>query len=318
MSNSLHKVFCIFLLHFLLYAPASYAAEKYVIGFSQATTTDPWRLLFNQLTRQEARKHANVTLLVRNAQDSVTKQIADLEELISRKVDALLVSPKEAKALTDIINRASDSGVPVFVLDRDILNKNYTQFIGGDNILIGRNAGLFVQDHLGGKGKAKGVILEIWGGQNSTPAHDRHNGFWQVLDQEAGITRININDDADWKQDKAYQIATRAFSKHTNIDLVYAHNDPMAYGAYLAARDLGIENKITFIGIDGIPTEGVRWVYDGILEATFLYKTPGADAIQQALKYLQGEKITKSLTLPTLKIDKNNAGQILRQHGLLQ
>ncbi|NVK19146.1 MAG: substrate-binding domain-containing protein [Methylocystaceae bacterium] len=317
MSQKSYKSIWILLFYILFYSAPALAAERYIIGFSQATTTEPWRLLFNQLTRHEANKHENLTLLVRNAQDSVTKQIADIEELISRKVDALLVSPKEAEGLTEIINRASKSGIPVFVLDRDILNKNYTQFIGGDNTLIGRNAGTFAIDYLGGKGKAKGVILEIWGGQNSTPAHDRHNGFRDIVDQESGISCLNVKNDGDWKQDKAYQIATRAFQTHKNIDLVYAHNDPMAYGAFLAARDLGIEKKMAFIGIDGIPAEGVRWVYDGILDATFLYKTPGGDAIQQALRHLQGEKINKKLTLPTLKIDKNNAEQILRQHGLL-
>ncbi|MDV7340549.1 substrate-binding domain-containing protein [Terasakiella sp. A23] len=294
------------------------AETKYVIGFSQATTTEPWRLLFNKETRAEAQKHSNITLIVRNAQDSVSKQIADIEELIERKVDALLVSPKEAKGLTAVVNKAHKSGIPVFVLDRDISNDLYTQYIGGDNLLIGRAAGKYAIEQLGGPGKAKGTIVEIWGGMKSTPAHDRHNGFWEVVSKEKGITLLNEPQDGDWKQDIAYSIASDAFAKYKKIDLVYAHNDPMAFGAYLAAKDLRRENESIFIGIDGIPEEGVRWVDDGILDATFLYKTPGADGIQQALSFLNGSKIVKRLTLPTQRIDENNAKDILKKHGLVK
>jgi ribose transport system substrate-binding protein len=90
----------------------------------------------------------------------------------------------------------------------------------------------------------------------------------------------------------------------------------MAFGAYLASRDVGREADIAFLGIDGIPAEGVKWVHDGILDATFLYKTPGDAGIRQALRFLNGESVQKRLTLPTLTIDSSNAAQILDRHGL--
>ncbi|WP_135077294.1 substrate-binding domain-containing protein [Terasakiella sp. SH-1] len=302
----------------VFFATAGTAQTKYVIGFSQATTTEPWRILFNQELRSEAEKHKNLTLLVRNGQDSVPKQVADMEEFIARKVDAILISPKEADGLTKVVNKAHQAGIPVFVLDRDISNDKYTQFIGGDNKLIGRAAGNYVVARLGGTGKAKGTILEIWGGMKSTPAHDRHNGFWEIISKEPGIQILNKPQDGDWKQDKAYEIAANALEQHPKIDIVYAHNDPMAYGAYLAASDIGREKDIAFIGIDAIPGEGVMWVHEGKLDATFLYKTPGADAIRQALKHLGGEKIEKRLTLPTDTITPANAPTILKHHNLIK
>ena len=78
-----------------------------------------------------------------------------------------------------------------------------------------------------------------------------------------------------------------ALQANEEIDLVYGHNDPMAYGAYLAAKDVGREKDIKFMGIDGIPDEGVTWVDKGELTATFLYATPGAEGMRQALKLLQ-------------------------------
>jgi ribose transport system substrate-binding protein len=102
------------------------------------------------------------------------------------------------------------------------------------------------------------------------------------------------------------------------INVVYAHNDPMAQGAYTAAKDAGREKGIAFLGVDGIPEEGVKWVHEGILAATFLYMTPGEEAVNQALKLLKGEKIPKKVTLPTMTIDKKKAAEILKEYGILK
>jgi ribose transport system substrate-binding protein len=170
---------------------------------------------------------------------------------------------------------------------------------------------------LGGEGKAHGNIVEIWGGMKSTPAQDRHDGFTEVISEEPGIGSLVVAQDGDWKQDLGYEIMADALERFDKIDLVYAHNDPMAYGAYLAAKDAGRENAIVFLGIDGIPAEGVKWVHEGVLTATFLYMTPGAEGIRQAIKLLRGEEIQPRVTLPTMTIDRTNAEQILLHHGLM-
>lgn len=284
------------------------------IGFSQATTTEPWRLLFNNELRAEAAKHPEIELTVRDANDSVSRQVADMEAFIADGVDAILISPKVTEALTPPVSKAFDAGIPVFVLDRDVANDRYTQYIGGDNREIGRAAGREAVRLLGGKGRAKGNIVEIWGGAASTPANDRHAGFIDIVTAEPDVSILNPKQDGDWKQDVAFEIMAGAMDRYSNIDLVYAHNDPMAYGAYLAAVDVRRDADIAFLGIDGIPEEGVTWVAKGILEATFLYKTPGDEGIRQALRFLKGESVEKRLVLPTMTIDEDNAQQILDRH----
>jgi ribose transport system substrate-binding protein len=96
------------------------------------------------------------------------------------------------------------------------------------------------------------------------------------------------------------------------IDLVYAHNDPMAKGARQAAEVVGRADKIKFLGIDGLPNEGVQWVKQGLLAATFLYATPGARGLQEALKKLNGESVPKTITLDTATITKENADQFAK------
>ncbi len=289
---------------------------KYTIGFSQATVTEPWRLLFNKQLRAEAAKHPEIELLVADGQDEVEKQKSDVEKFIQQKVDAILISPKEAEGLTEVVNKAFDLSIPVFVLDRDLINEKYTQYIGGDNREIGRAAGRYAVDYLGGKNRAKGKIVEIWGGMAATPAQNRHKGFHEVVDQEKGIVLLLEPRDGDWKQDLGYEIMADALEKFKQIDLVYAHNDPMAYGAYLAAKDVGREVEIAFLGIDGIPLEGVKWVHDGVLTATFLYKTPGAEGIRQVLRLFEKGEVEKRIKLSTQTIDKSNAFQILIENEL--
>ena len=291
--------------------------KKLRIGFSQATTIEPWRAQFNKDIIAEAAKHPEVELIITDGEDKTEKQVADVENLIRQEVDALLVSPKESAGLTGVVQQAIDAKIPVFVLDRNVDTDKYNQFVGGDNKLIGRAAGEYAVELLGGKGKAKGNVVEIWGGMGTQPAHDRHDGFHEFTDKEPGIKNLLDQQSGDWKQDQAYNIMATALRNNEKIDLVYGHNDPMAYGAYLAAKDAGREKEIKFVGVDGLPNEGVVWVNKGELVATFLYPTPGAEGLRQAVKLLKGEKVEKTIVLPTETITKENAPEILKRNGLM-
>lgn len=292
------------------------AAGKSKVGFSQCTTLEPWRVQFNKDIQAEAKKHPDIDLIITDGQDKTEKQVADCDNLIVQQVNVLLISPKESAGLTGVVEKAINAKIPVIVLDRNVDTKRITQFIGGDNVAIGKAAGEHAVKLLGGPGKAAGNVVEIWGGMGTQPAHDRHDGFHAFTDKEPGIKYLLNNQSGDWKQDKAYDIMTTALRNNEKIDMVYGHNDPMAYGAYLAAKDAGRDKDIKFIiGIDGLPDEGVTWVSKGQLTATFLYATPGAEGLRQAAKLLKGEKLEPVITLPTMLITKENASEILKKNG---
>ena len=301
-----------------LFSPSDAFAQdkKWKIGFSQATTIEPWRAQFNKDIIAEAEKNPEVELIITDGEDKTEKQVADVENLIRQEVDALLISPKESAGLTGVVQQAIDAKIPVFVLDRNVDTDQYTQFVGGDNKLIGRAAGEYAVEQLGGPGKAAGNVVEIWGGMGTQPAHDRHDGFHEFTDKEPGIKYLLDQQSGDWKQDQAYNLMATALRNNEKIDLVYGHNDPMAYGAYLAAKDVGREKEIKFIGIDALPAEGITWVKNGELTATFLYATPGAEGLRQAIKHLKGEKVEKTITLPTERVTAENAEKILKEKGM--
>ncbi|QIG48545.1 substrate-binding domain-containing protein [Nordella sp. HKS 07] len=293
------------------------AEAKWKIGFSQVTTIEPWRVQFNKDIEAEAKKHPEVELIITDGEDKTEKQVADVENLIRQEINALLISPKESAGLTGVVEQAIDAKIPVIVLDRNVETDRYAQFIGGDNVVIGRAAGEHAVKLLGGPGAAKGKLVEIWGGLGTQASHDRHDGFHEFTDKEAGIENLLDQQSADWKQAAAYDIMATALRNHEKIDLVYGHNDPMAYGAYLAAKDVGREKEMMFLGVDALPNEGVTWVHNGELTATFLYPTPGAEGLRQAIKLLNGEKIEKKIVLPTMTVTKENADQIMKENGLL-
>ena len=303
------------LLFLVLGCGAGQKSKKFVIGFSQVTVKEPWRVVFNEKLKQRADELKDkLDLIMLDADDKTENQVEHVKTFISKRVDAILISPKEASGCSKVIQEATDAGIPVIVLDRETTYKGYAAFVGGDNMEIGRAAGTFVVEKLGGKGTAKGVVYEICGGLASTPAQERRDGFHEIVEKEPGITILG-GLDGDWKLDRAKAIAQDALQLHKDIDVIYAHNDPMAYGAYQAAKELGVEKNIQFIGIDAIPSEGCVWVREGILTATFQYPTPGAAGLDIALDILEkirpvnpGERIT----LQTATVTIDNVDQFLK------
>jgi ribose transport system substrate-binding protein len=100
-----------------------------------------------------------------------------------------------------------------------------------------------------------------------------------------------------------------ALARFDEIDLVYAHNDPGAHGAYLAAQAAGREKDIKFVGIDALPQEGQIYVKQGVLGASFEYPTGGKEAVEVALEILNGKEVPKEITLSSRVFTKENIGQ---------
>jgi ABC-type sugar transport system substrate-binding protein len=275
---------------------------KYLVGMSQANLGEPWRVVMNDDIKLEAAKFNNLKIIFTDAAQDSQKQIRDVDKLLSFGIDLLLISPNEAEPLTPIVEKAYQS-IPVIVIDRDIKSENYTMFIGADNKDIARQAGEFAVECLGEKG---GNIIEIQGLPGSIPAKDRSEGFREIINKHSNIKIIDTIV-ADWLRDKAEDELIKKLNNYdSKIDLIYAHNDPMALGAYRAAQRLGIKD-IMYIGIDGLQGKdgGIQMVSDGILKATFVYPTGGKEAVDYAIKLLNHESnFQKRLTLESNKIIK--------------
>lgn len=281
--------------------PANDAA--FTIGMSQCNLGEPWRVQMNADVRAAAAQHPEVRVVFKDAQNDTLKQRAHVEEFVSARVDLIIISPKEAQPLTEPVARAVEAGIPVIVLDRALLGDQYTCFIGADNHKIGRAAGEWIKDKLQGKGR----IVELTGLMTSIPGHDRKNGFREGID--GSELEVIVEADMKWLEPDARREMESALARFNRIDCVYAHNDPGAHGAYLAARAAGREKEMLFVGIDALPHEGIAYVQQGILDATFQYPTGGAEAIEVALQIFAGEPVPKKIVLGSRVFDRENVTQ---------
>lgn len=281
--------------------PGGWTNGKYLVGFSQCTFEDPWRTNMNKEMDAAADQHENLKLVITNGENRNDKQIADVENFAVMGVEALIISPREAAPLTPAVEKIYDAKIPVIVLDRKILYDKYTVFIGASNLEIGREAGKYLADQLGGKGN----IVEIEGILGATPTQERSQGFHEIIDKYPGI-KVVYKQPGDYKRSPGRQVMENALSAFNKIDAVYAHNDEMMIGAYLAAKDAGREKGMRFVGIDG-QKEAVDMIRQGLLSATFVYPNGAKEAIDTMLKVMAGEKVPKEILLPTIRVTKNEA-----------
>ena len=274
--------------------PSLLAAQpRWTIGMSQCNLGEPWRVQMNADIKKGAEGHPEVKVIFKDAQNDNLRQLAHMEEFVRAGVNLIIISPKEAAPLTKPVADAFRKGIPVIVLDRRVLGDQFTCFIGADNKKIGRAAGEWIARLLGGKGN----VVELKGLMTSTPGQDRNSGFREGIKG----SQINVVFEADmkWLEPNARKEMESALARQPVIDLVYAHNDPAAHGAYLAAKASGREKRILFVGIDGLPQEGQMYVRQGILSASFEYPTGGREAVENALAILNGKQVPKEITLPS-------------------
>jgi ribose transport system substrate-binding protein len=286
--------------------PAGTPEDPWVIGMSQCNLGEPWRVQMDADVKAAAARHANLKVIFKDAQNSSLTQRAQVEEFVEQGVDLIVISPKEAAPLTRPVAEAYRQGIPVIVLDREVQGDEFTCFIGADNVQIGREAGKWIRERLVGTGK----IVELKGLMTSTPGQDRNRGFLEglALDQHPDL-EIVFSGEMQWLEPNARKEMESALATHPHIDAVYAHNDPGAHGAWLAARAAGREKETLFVGIDALPHEGQQYVQQGILDATFLYPTGGGEAIDIALRALRGETVPRRIGLGTRLFTRENVAQ---------
>lgn len=278
-------------------------SPRFVIGVAQCSD-DSWRHKMNDEIVREAMFYDGVSVEIRSAGDDNVKQADDIRYFINRGVDLLIVSANEAAPMTPIVEEAYEKGIPVITVDRKILSDQYTAYIGADNYEIGRAVGNYIASSLHGKGN----VVELTGLSGSTPAMERHQGFMAAISHFPEIKLIG-KADAVWERGPAEQEMDSMLHCHPKIDAVFAHNDRIAPGAFEAARKVGREEEMLFVGIDALPGKGngLELVIDSVLNATFIYPTNGDKVMQLAMNILEKKPFPRETVMNTAVVDRTNA-----------
>jgi ABC-type sugar transport system substrate-binding protein len=147
------------------------------IGMAQCTDGEPWRVAMREQLIAAAKRYPQIQFDYRAADDDTEKQRGIVRDFIAQNYNAILVSPKESLALVAVAKEALEKGIKLIVLDRELGSDDYTSFVGGDNLAIGKAAGTAIGQLL----PNGGTIVELQGLMTSSPAQERHNGFVEAL-----------------------------------------------------------------------------------------------------------------------------------------
>ena len=283
--------------------------KKYVIGVSQCSE-DIWRDKLNDELKMGEYLNDSIIVKLASSNDDNVLQNKQVNQFVDEGVDLLIISPNQMSAISKAVERAYDKGIPVILYDRMSNTDKYTAFIGCDNYKIGNSMGKYIAQQLQGKGR----VVEIRGLEGSSPALERHRGFMDALKSYPDV-QVVASAGGDWKEESGIRAMKKILKKTQDFDFVFAHNDRLAWGAYVAAKQMGVNRNYKYTGVDGMATEGggLELVRDGVFDASYLYPTKGDEVIALAMRILNHQPYKKDNYLSTSIITKANADLTLME-----
>lgn len=307
MKRKLHLI--IYVAIIVLLTGCAQQPRKFVIGVSQCSE-DIWRDKLNDELKMGEYLNDSLIVKLASSNDDNVLQNKQVNQFVDEGVDLLIVSPNQLSAISKSVERAYDKGIPVILYDRKTNSDKYTAFIGCDNYTIGKSMGTFIAQQLQGKGR----IVEISGLEGSSPALERHRGFMDAIKPYPGL-QVVASEGGNWKEEGGIQAMKRILKQTQDFDYVFAHNDRLAWGAYVAARQMRVKRNYKYTGVDGMATEGggLELVRDGIFEASYLYPTVGDEVIALAMKILKHQPYERDNYLSTSIITQANAALTLME-----
>lgn len=289
---------------------ASAADKKIVIGVAVANLQADF---FNQIKQatEAYGKEKGIEIIAVDAKGDSATQVSQIQDLITRKIDALIYIPAGATAAGVPVKAAKAAGIPVVNVDRNAADAPGDTFIATDSVAASKALGDWICKASGGKGK----IGIIQGQLGTTPEVDRDNGFNQALKNCPGLQVVAKQDSKMWMQDEGFAIAQDMLQKHPDISIFYGRADALALGAAQAVKVANVGRKVFVIGFDG-DVAGLKAVKSGTLDATATQVTQkmGRLAVESALKLIKKEAVPPIQLQPATLTTKENVGPFITNH----
>lgn len=267
---------------------------EYLIGVSLTNVMEPWLNNLAQVIGSRAETEKNVNLIFRDAAGSTEKQIQDIESLMKCGIDLLIVSPDGSNALNGIMEEVFEE-IPIVVVGVEPQTKAYTTVIQADDNGIGKMAGEYILENFYTEGDK---IIVFQGVEGSPISEDRLRGFTEAVKKKVKEKDI-VYYYGDWFRDVAEARMKDYLVVNGAPDIVFAFNDEMAYGAYIAGEQLRMGNGTKFVGVDGFEGEsaGLNLVEKEILDATIQSPDFGSLAYDTAMDILEEKEVQRDITV---------------------
>ncbi len=287
------------------FATAADVLAEGVVGFAQDTLDNDWRVAQVHELRRAFSRHPEIRFFYTDAAGETARQIRDVEDMIHMKVDVLITSPRDSRAMTPVIARAYHRGIPVILISRRIETDDFTSFIHPDNRAIARKAALYIVNRLNGQGN----ILILQHIPTTTPAIQRTEGFLEVIRKHPRMKVVGMKVANSLRAD-AIQMTEEAIREGLKFDAVYAQSDSMAAGARLALKKAGIDpRKIVIVGIDYI-SEAREAIRAGEQDASFTYPTGGEVGARFTVNILRNEPVPKEFVIESVMVTAENVENV--------
>jgi ribose transport system substrate-binding protein len=302
--------------------PAGVADEKpgkpVTIGFAGPQADHGWLNAINKNAKERAKQYEDVTLESTEGSNDTAQQIGQIETLINKKVDVLVILPADGKALTQVGLKAMRAGIPVVNLDRIFASPQaYRCWIGGDNYGMGLNAGRYIGERLKDKKNAK--VVELAGLDNLELTRQRTQGFNDALKNYPNIKKV-ARQAAEFTVESGQAKMAQLLQAVSSFDALWNHDDDQGVGAERAIKQAGRDEFLMVGGAGSKHAMDTIKADNSVLKATVLYPpTMAASAIDLARALGQGKgvgglaelEIPASLTLYSAVVTKDNVDDYL-------
>jgi ribose transport system substrate-binding protein len=252
----------------------------------------------------------NMELVVTNGQDSATTQTSNVDDMVARGIDVLMITPFDSKALAPAVEEAAGQGVKVIAFDRDVETDKRLTYIASDNV----EAGEVSVGHLVKKLNGKGNIIELQGALGVGVTTERHQGLQNAIKENPGI-KVVESQTANYEQEQGLKVTEDLLQRFPKGEIqgIYAHDDLMALGAVQAVKEANREDEITVVGIDasGVAIEAIE---KGDYYGTVVYPTAAPENVIAAAKACVDEKLDERIVLESFPVTKENAAKYRPQH----
>lgn len=285
--------------------------KKIKVGFSNASVSNTWRVGMLDALKKEVANHPEIELLVTDANDNTAKQITDVDDLLTKGIDMLLISPATADAVNPAIEKAFDKGIPVVVFDRECTTDKITSFVETSDYELGKTSAKRMVELLTKKnGSAKGNIVIIQGFMGSGPQINRQKGFDEVLAQYPDIKVVG-NQAADFQRSKGMQVMENFLQANKQIDGILSQSGESLCGAIDAVDAAKRGDGMIYVGVDGY-NGLLKLIKSGKVDSTVLLPVRiSAESLNVGLKALKGEKVDKKVELEVIQVTKDNVDKYL-------
>jgi ribose transport system substrate-binding protein len=268
---------------------------------------------FNQIKQSvdaEA-KAKGVKLIVADAKGDAATQVDQIQDLITRGVNALIYIPAGATAAGVPVKAAKKANIPVVNVDRNAPDAPGDTFIATDSVAAARTLGEYVCKVTGGKA----TLAIIQGQLGTTPELDRDKGFNEAMANCPGIKVVAKQPTKMWMQDEGFAIAQDMLQRYPDINAFFGRADALALGAAHAVKVANVGHKVWIFGFDG-DVAGLKAVQDGTLDATMTQKTQymGKLALDSALELADGKQLPKEQLQEAVLTTKENVAPFINQH----